>query len=382
MEDNVPITVVIFSQKMKDSLSKDIVSILNWRESYVIAIGDNIRVIGADELGALHGLTTLERLIIDRKGKIPRGRIMDWPDHKIRALHLVLRLTTPDDIKQLIKYARFGHYNTLILGVADGVGLKTMSRIARKNAWTVEQFLDVVNFAKENGLDIIPNLNLLTHQSLLFGNKYPDLMYNQDTYDPRKEETYAAVLPMIHELIELIHPKSFHIGHDEVAGHNENSKKKKLSKGEKILPAELFLKDVERIHTYLKGRGVETWMWGDMLIAPDEFPAMLARHLHGAQEYASLRDKIPKDIVICDWHYFDKQSEFPSALSFVKDGYRVLGATWTSEETIKNFSRYIANLPTGGEGMIATTWFHVQKKDWNLVNKIIVTSSESFWNAK
>jgi hypothetical protein len=89
-----------------------------------------------------------------------------------------------------------------------------------------------------------------------------------------------------------------------------------------------------------------------------------------------LRDKLPKDIVICDWHYADEQPEFPSLAALRKEGFRVLGATWTKEVTIQNFSRYAAQ--HGGEGMIATSWSHVQKKEWDVVEKIMRTSGEVF----
>lgn len=67
---------------------------------------------------------------------------------------------------------------------------------------------------------------------------------------------------------------------------------------------------------------------------------------------------------------------------FAKSGHKVLGAVWKKEKTIKNFSRYIAKMPSGGEGMIATTWFHVQRKEWDVVENITRISAEAFWNAK
>lgn len=257
-----------------------------------------------------------------------------------------------------------------------------MTKIASKDAWTIDDFVDVIKFAGENGLEVIPELKLLTHQKLLLTNKYPQLTFNKSTYDPRKEKIYAVIFPMIDEIIALIKPKAFHIGHDEVAGHKRWSKKKWLRKDEEMLPPDLFLKDVERLYAHLKKRGVETWMWGDMLIAPEEFPSMLDKHLHGTHGYSSLRNKIPKDIVICDWHYFDEQPDFPSASAFVKDGHKVLGATWKKEKTIKNFSRYISTMSANNEGMIATTWFGALKRDADALNKIIQLSGEAFWNAQ
>ena len=94
---------------------------------------------------------------------------------------------------------------------------------------------------------------------------------------------------------------------------------------------------------------------------------------------AELRKQLPKDIVICDWHYRDKQPDFPSLAAFKQEGFRVLGATWKKQQTIRNFSRYAAL--HGADGMIATTWFHVQKKEWELVEQIITISGKAFLNA-
>jgi len=352
-------------------------------EGYLLEIKKNkIIITGNDYLGCLHGITTLEVLIQKNKGYLKKGYIFDYPDNNIRAIHIVLRNTLLKDLKKLIKKSRFGQFNTVIFQVADGVKLKSMEGLYKQNALTVEEFKKLVKFSRENGLEVIPELKLLTHQEKFLKNKYPDIMFNRVTYNPANPKTYQVVLPIVDEIIKLVEPKAFHIGHDEVAGHNEKSKRKWLKKGEKMLPPELFLKDVLILHSYLKKRGIETWMWGDMLISPKEFPSMFPKHLHGIDGYPEIRKKIPKDIVICDWHYNDTQEEFPSSLEFAKEGHKVLGSTWKKKITIKNFSKYIANMPFNGEGMIATIWFHVQRKEWDIVDKIIKISAEHYWNAK
>ena len=40
-------------------------------------------------------------------------------------------------------------------------------------------------------------------------------MFNTVSYDPRKDATYAVVFPFLDELIEAVHPRAIHIGHDE-----------------------------------------------------------------------------------------------------------------------------------------------------------------------
>ncbi|MFZ0257665.1 MAG: hypothetical protein WAN46_18950, partial [Gammaproteobacteria bacterium] len=108
---------------------------------------------------------------------------------------------------------------------------------------------------------------------------------------------------------------------------------------------------------------------------------MLAKHLHGtAPGYGkALRDKLPHDIVISDWHYFDNQKDFPSLTTMQKEGFRVIGVTWKKPKTIRNFSRYAAQ--HSAYGMMATTWFHVQRQEWDVVNQIISESGSAFSRA-
>lgn len=296
----------------------------------------------------------------------------------VRAVHFVLRSVTVDDAKRMADLAWTSGFNTLIFELGDAVQFTNFPGQCFANALTKGELLKFVQYARELGLDVVPEINLLTHQEKFFGNSRSDLMFNSQTYDPRKPEVYQLVFAYIDEIIVLLHPSAILIGHDEVAGHNPSWVEKWLFMGEAMLPAELFLQDVLRLHDYLKNRGIETWMWGDMLISPEEFPEMLDRELHGGSVgYGNaLRAKLPKDIVICDWHYSDDQPDFPSLAVMQKEGFRVIGATWKKPRTITNFSRYAAQ--HHAYGMMATTWFHVQRNEWNVVERIIRESGAAF----
>lgn len=383
-KENRSILIEIAGKTPDVKSERDSFIIPDHREGYAIEIRDDlIRVTGADMPGALHGMTTLEQMIRNHNGLIPQGHIIDWPDHTIRALHLVLRAVDPSVVRDIIRAARYAHYNCLILDISDGIRFSSAKDFVRDDAWSKEQFMDIIDEARQNGLEIIPEIKLLTHQEKLFKRVFPHLMYNKSTYDPRKEEVYARVYRMIDEVIGLVKPKAFHIGHDEVAGHGTKSREKWLKKGESMLPPDLFLQDVLKLHGYLKEKEVATWMWGDMLISAKEFPTMMKNHLHGTDDYVKLRSLLPKDIVICDWHYSDSQAEFPSILAFAEAGHPVLGATWKKEKTIRNFSSYVyRNRDRGSEGMIATIWYFLQRNNLDTVSTIMRTSAEAFWNAQ
>ena len=145
-----------------------------------------------------------------------------------------------------------------------------------------------------------------------------------------------------------------------------------------MLPADLFLHDVELIHAFLEKKNIETWMWGDMLLSPDEFPGYSSTYFHGTGSgYGkALRQKIPRAIVICDWHYSGDQAQFPSLAAFQEDGFRVVGAVWEDENTAQNYSRQAAE--ASALGMMATTWFYVPQQRWDQVEQILRASAAAF----
>jgi hypothetical protein len=314
----------------------------------------------------------------------------------IRALHFMVFNLSVDDAKRLIDEASKGKFNTIILGMPWGNGLKLRSTpwvVPTKLTWQRDDLLDVVNYARLKKMDVIPQMPLLSHQELLLAKNFPDLMFNSKTYDPRKEKVFEIVLPIIDELVELLHPKAIHIGHDEVVGWTEEHYTRGLLKpGEQILPPDLFLANVNRLHAYLKKNNIETWMWGDMLLAPKDFPTIRVRgDLNGnSPGYGqALRRKIPKDIVICDWHYLNgryivEQTDFPTLAAFKSDGFRVLGTTWREKDTTVNFSKYAVS--NGADGMIASTWIILGEKsnkvvnNWSDIEQIIHESGNAFKN--
>ena len=243
----------------------------------------------------------------------PTAMAQSLPD-SVRALHIVARDVAPDDVRARIRLAADAGYNVLILALADGVQLSSFPAQLGANAWSIAALRDIVEDARARGVDVVPELKLLTHQELFFKAARPELMFNRVTSKPDNEQVRVIQRRHLEEVISVVQPRAVHIGHDEVAGFNKASRKKWLEKDEPTLPAELFEESVKWLHKELTSRGVEVWMWGDMLVAPEEFPGMFERHLHGLPPgYGKpLRDRLPKDIVICDWHYFDEQAEFPT----------------------------------------------------------------------
>jgi hypothetical protein len=263
-----------------------------------------------------------------------------------------------------------------------------MSKFSKKNGWEITQFQELVKFAKQNGLQVIPEIKFLTHQKLYFNDKYPELMFNEHTYDPRNSAVYDINYKVIDEIVRTIQPTAIHIGHDEVHGWRNA---RQLKKVRKKLPAKLYLQDVLKLHGYIRSKGLQIWMWSDMLLSKDQFPKMKKTSLHGYKAYGNLAPKLPKDIVIMDWHY-KGTDDFSSITYFDRLGFRVVGTPWNQKDNIKSFSKSVYELlPQEKRGMCASTWSGALKAKKHKFTKasfltsvkgIIEYSGRRFWNVK
>ncbi len=319
-----------------------------------------IEVYAADFAGYLYGIDLLISSLESAEGMLRFSEVGDYPDHPVRGVHIDLRNLTLAQLNQVIELAR---------------------RNRRKGAFRQRELRQLAAYARSNGLTVVPEVKLLTKQGRFFKRAHPQLLFNSDTYDPRQPEVYDLVFAYLAELIALLEPPAIHIGHDEVAGIRFVQGLDNAKPVTPILPPELFLQDVERLTQYLSGQGVQVWMWGDMLLQPDSFPEMKVANLHGVEGYGELLGRLPEEVLIVDWHYWDNGIPYRSVDAFAAAGHRVIGASWHRKTTIRDFSRYVAGRPEPGVGMLATTWYLMQRDRWDDVVTLVEASGNAFWYA-
>jgi acyl-CoA thioesterase-1 len=95
-------------------------------------------------------------------------------------------------------------------------------------------------------------------------------------------------------------------------------------------------------------------MWGDRLI--DASRIKYGQWEASANNTAGAVTLIPKDIIICDWHY-EKRDAYESVPMFLKKGFRVWPASWRKPEAAKALIDYSVkqNNPKM-VGHLNTTW--------------------------
>jgi hypothetical protein len=348
-------------------------------QAYVIAVaGEQIRISASGAAGALHGLSHLEALLMANQ-PLPEF-LVETPALELRALHFVLRRTSFDEAADLIRRARQARMNTLILQMADAVAFDSFPGRVKRDALSKTEMSELAELARSNGLNVIPEIKFLTTQAKFLQDQHPDLMFNKETYDPRKAAVYEIAATYLDEVIKIVQPAAIHIGHSEVRGFGRAAREKWLAPGEGPLPAKLFLEDTLKLHQLITARGLRMWMWGDMLLPRDHLPEILTRNWDTRKEYPTLLEHLPRDIVLADWRYFDHGPDYPSVDYLHGLGNEVSGATWHDETAISNFSNYAATRQWETKGMVATTWSLVQKKDWQKVHFIIDRSGKAFWD--
>ena len=214
-----------------------------------------------------------------------------------------------------------------------------------------------------NGIELIPKMNLFGHQGGNTKDAYEGLLRAYPRFDetPDKERTeycrslcpsdpecLKIVLDLAGEMADVFGAKTFHIGCDEVLeiAHCPRCREKS--------PAELFGGWVSALHDFLAQKGVRTMMWGDRLLdgtATGYGPWEASQN--GTD--AAIRT-LPKDILICDWHYEDMEA-YPSAEVFGEAGFDVLLAQGGSPENTAKFIEYAKKHDAGNiRGVLVCVW--------------------------
>jgi len=299
----------------------------------------------------------------------------DKPAQPWRALHL-LNYNTDADLDALAEklepLAKQG-INVIILEVDYNFAFKSHPELRRgASPITREGARRFAAACRKNKIRLIPEFQSLGHQSWkaetfplltvypkfdLTPGEFPnnDGIYCRE-WDPLNSEVWRVVFDLIDEIIDAFHADALHAGMDEV--FLLGSEKSPSTKGQD--PGVLFAKAVNELHQHLREKKVEMLMWGDRLIDGKKFD--LGEWEAAMNGTASAIDAIPKDIIICPWHYELRES-YPSIPMFLEKGFRVLPASWKDVEATKALIQFSRS--HGGPkllGHMFTTW-GVNKED-------------------
>jgi hypothetical protein len=270
-------------------------------------------------------------------------------DEKWRAIHL-LNYNSDNDLvelgKLIPKLDSLG-INVIILEVDYHFEFESHPELRQgESLITKKGAREFAEICRKNHIKLIPQFQCVGHQSwaeqtfpLL--TKYPELDLtpgafpgNKDIYcrewDVTNPKVYEIVFDLLDEIIDAFEADAFHVGMDEV--FLLGSEQSPSTKGKD--PGELFANAVNDIYNYLVlDKGVEMLMWSDRLFDGKKFG--IDHEWEASQNgTATALDKIPRDIIMCPWHY-EKMDTYPSIPNFIKEGFRVLPSSWREVDAAK-----------------------------------------------
>ena len=273
--------------------------------------------------------------------------------------------------------------NTLVLRIDWNYEYETHPELRSDDPLTREDVKSLVETCYDFGINLIPQINLLGHQSWA-GNTgklldaYPEFdetpwvqmpeeyhWPNDDglyckSYCPLHPEVHDVIYDVVGELVDVFEASAFHAGMDEVF-YIGDDRCPRCSGRDK---AGLFAGEVNRINNFLAGKDCQLWIWGDRLIDGKETGfGMWEASMNNTHRAIDL---ISKDVVICDWHY-----ERPdlSAVMFAMKGFTVLTCPWRNPGValmqLKNTEMLISTasetMKERYAGILQTEWGSAEK---------------------
>jgi hypothetical protein len=329
-------------------------------EGYIVRVDSKlVLVAGTDDRGAFYGLQSLRQLVAadDKDVRIHGVLVRDQPDKSYRGIYMFL--PGRDNIAFFKRFVRdfmaLYKYNTLILEMNACMRLDSHPELnygwvqfARDANYSCrnypprpahnmeqnsshqdtadggflekEEVADLASWARKHHIEVVPSLPSFTHSYYLLSehrelaavpqNKWPDI------YCPTMSKSYDLVFEVYDEYLDVLKPKSVHIGHDELFLPVDVSPQ---CRDRDI--GELFGEDVKRIHDHLASRGVKTQLWGDMLLQSVRGSGLQKKHAPDGWTYESpggltpeqVERLIPKDCLIYNWFWRDEKGQRGSA---------------------------------------------------------------------
>ncbi len=236
----------------------------------------------------------------------------------------------------------------------------------------------LLNACRKHDIELVPQINLLGHQSWHSSLGKLLEVYPQFDETPNVElpaeykwpnddglycKSYCSLHPKVHdivfalidEVVDAFEASVFHAGMDEVfyIAHPDCSRCAGRD------PARLFADEVQRIRNHLAKSERALWIWGDRLL--DGASTGLGEWEASINGTHPAIDLISKDVVICDWHY--ERAE-PTPAYFAAEGFSVIACPWKKPDVAidqKDFHesfRRMANptLASRHRGIMQTTW--------------------------
>jgi len=227
-----------------------------------------------------------------------------------------------------------------------------------------------VAIGKDLGVTLVPQLNAFGHasSSRACTLKHATLDLKPE-YEPLFEPggwnwclTNPAAQAKLREIIDELHeafgrPPFFHLGCDEAQPPS-------CPECRKVPYGDLVCRHIVGLAEFVASCGARAMIWHDMLLKEGD-PRWKGFTACGTDETVKLADLLPKDVVVCDWEYGNRDKDldnWPTAEYLLGKGLTVATSPFVNWKTFSKQAEYIAK--HGGFGYVQTTWNNLRGNSW------------------
>ena len=283
-------------------------------EGYALDIAPKgITVKARDVRGLFYGMHTLNWMLRNRDSAagLKCCSVTDWPDLEIRGLYHQLAYVDPkrvDRICHVIDVLGSLKYNTLLVGFFDNFPYEDTPFTKRKSTYTKEDIAKIMAAAKRNHIELIPKLQVISHAAWLLNHRdWPEKFYegpaskpHGTVYCPQHPDILPLVKKMVRETAEVLKPRYYHLGLDEILLGNYPM----CPKCRAADATQTIVNHVRPIKDMLKSMGIQTIIYHDDYFGSDN--PILQRGVSITQ----VPEGLGKDIMINSWEYGAKPTRF------------------------------------------------------------------------
>ena len=276
---------------------------------------------------------------------------------------------------RLIDFCHKEQINTIIFRLTDDQGSAYLftshpELIMREGAFTAEELKKLIDYAKIQGIEMIPEIESFGHSLYITKAKRYKFLndssagYEYNALCPVSDTTRQLMKDLYSEIAAIFPSPYFHIGCDEVNwGGSELSKNALKTRSKNQIWADY----VNSLNRTVKSLGKKTIIWGDVPIYVE--PEVL--------------NFLDRDMVIMDWNYRETKKEIVDSIAqaVLKKGFKVIGCPGVSWcmwglrvggqqfENINAYAEVYCNLDDPDNlGIIMSNWVpkrYLQNSQWD-----------------
>jgi Glycosyl hydrolase family 20, catalytic domain len=226
-----------------------------------------------------------------KTAKIARGGMPPGAESKIMGFHIDMNIAQfrGEYLKERLKRLAGLGYNAILWEVENNIRWETCPECVSPDAFTKEEFKDILSYSRALGLEPIPLLQTIGHcEYVLKNEKYrrlAELPGRIDQYCPQNPEVVSFLEKWIDEYLGIFgNVRYFHLGADEAYALGECPLCRAYA--EKSSLSELYVSHLNTLSRPLADKGIRPIIWGDMIL-----------------HHPEALDHLSRKIVIFDWLY-------------------------------------------------------------------------------